>query len=72
MEVKNADDLARVFAMLDKERPDALTMFFDPLSTGYRQLVADFAKKYKLPSVFGVREFAGAGGLSSYSPKHSR
>ena len=25
MEVRNADDLARVFAALDKERPDALT-----------------------------------------------
>src|SRR5437773_2978193 len=40
LEVKNADDLARVFARLEKERPDALTMLFDPLSTGYRQLVA--------------------------------
>ena len=66
--MKNADDLARVFARLEKERPDALTMLFDPLSTGYRQLVADFAKKYKLPSVFGAREFAEAGGLISYSP----
>jgi len=68
MEVKNADDLARVFAQLGKERPDALTMLFDPLSTGYRQLVADFGKKYKLPSVFGAREFAEAGGLMSYAP----
>ncbi len=32
MDVRNADDLARVFAVLAKERPDALTMFFDPLS----------------------------------------
>jgi len=29
MEVRNADDLARAFAMLEKERPDALTMFFE-------------------------------------------
>jgi putative ABC transport system substrate-binding protein len=68
LEVKNADELARVFAMLESERPDALTMFFDPLTTGYRQLVADFAKKHKIPTVFGAKEFAEAGGLMSYSP----
>jgi putative tryptophan/tyrosine transport system substrate-binding protein len=68
MEVKSADDLARVFALLDKERPDALTMLFDPQASGYRQLVADFAKTHKLPSVFGAKEFAEAGGLMSYSP----
>ena len=68
MEVRNANDLARVFAMLEKERPDALTMLFDALTTGYRGLVADFAKKHRLPTVFGAKEFAEAGGLMSYSP----
>jgi putative ABC transport system substrate-binding protein len=68
MEVRNADDLARTFAMLEKERPDALTMLFDGLTSGYRGLVSDFAKKHKLPTVFGAREFAEAGGLMSYAP----
>src|SRR2546422_9696984 len=68
MEVRNADDLARAFAVLEKERPDALTMLFDALTTGYRGLVGDFAKKHKLPTVFGAREFAEAGGLMSYAP----
>jgi len=68
MEVRNADDLLRVFAVLEKERPDGLTMLFDALTTGYRGLVGDFAKKQKLPTVFGAREFAEAGGLMSYSP----
>src|SRR5262245_2538857 len=72
VEVKNADDLARAFAALEKERPDALTMLFDPLASGYRQLVADYAKKHKLPSVFGAKEFAEAGGLISYSPNVAR
>jgi putative ABC transport system substrate-binding protein len=67
-EVRNADDLARAFAVLEKERPDALTMLFDGLTTGYRGLVGDFAKKHKLPTVFGAREFAEAGGLMSYAP----
>jgi putative ABC transport system substrate-binding protein len=68
MEVRSADDLARAFAVLEKERPDALTMFFDGLTTGYRGLVGDFARKHKLPTVFGAREFAEAGGLMSYAP----
>ena len=42
-------------------------MFFDALTTGYRGLVGDFAKKRKLPTIFGAREFAEAGGLMSYS-----
>jgi putative ABC transport system substrate-binding protein len=50
------------------ERPDALTMLFDGLTSGYRELVGDFAKKHKLPTVFGAREFAEAGGLMSYAP----
>ncbi len=68
MEVRNADDLAKAFAVLEKERPHALTMLFDGLTTGYRGLVGDFAKKHKLPTVFGAREFAEAGGLMSYAP----
>jgi ABC-type uncharacterized transport system substrate-binding protein len=68
LEVRNADDLTRVFAVLEKERPDALTMLFDALTTGYRGLVGDFAKKQKLPTVFGAKEFTEAGGLMSYSP----
>jgi putative tryptophan/tyrosine transport system substrate-binding protein len=68
MEVRNAGDLARTFAVLEKERPDALTMLFDGLTSGYRGLVSDFAKKHKLPTVFGAREFAEAGGLMSYAP----
>jgi len=68
MEVRNAYDLARTFAVLEKERPDALTMLFDGLTSGYRGLVGDFAKKHKLPTVSGAKEFAEAGGLMSYAP----
>src|SRR5438132_141247 len=45
----------------------ACNAFFDALTTGYRGLVGDFAKKRKLPTIFGAREFAEAGGLMSYA-----
>ena len=67
IDVKNAGELTHAFALLEKERPDALTMFSGPLTTGYRQLVADFATKHKWPTVFGAKEFVEAGGLMSYS-----
>ena len=56
-----------MFSALEKERPDALTMFFDVRTTGYRVLVADFAKQRRLPTIFGAREFVDAGGLMSYA-----
>ena len=68
LEVANADDLTRAFAALDKARPDALTMFSDSKTTGYRVLVGDFAKQRRLLSIFGAREFVDAGGLMSYAP----
>jgi len=68
LKVANADDLTRAFAALDKARPDALTMFSDSKTTGYRVLVGDFAKQHRLPSIFGAREFVDAGGLMSYAP----
>jgi len=68
LEVRNADDLTRAFGVLENARPDALTMFFDEQNSGYRELVGDFAKKHKLPTVFGAKEFAEAGGLMSYAP----
>ena len=67
MEVGSAEDLARVFSTLEKERPDALTMLFDEKSTGYRVLVGDFAKRNKIPTIFGGKEFVQAGGLMAYS-----
>jgi putative ABC transport system substrate-binding protein len=32
----------------------------------HRKIIADFAAKDRLPAVYGLREFVGAGGLMSY------
>jgi len=67
-EVRNADDLARTLEGMSRQRPDAVIMFFDPLTSGYRVIISDFALKNRLPTIFGAREFAAAGGLMSYGP----
>ena len=57
---KSAFDAAR------KRRPDALITVEDPLTLTYRRRIADFAVLEQLPSIFGIREDATAGGLISY------
>ena len=37
----------------------------------HRQQMAEFAVKHHLPSVFGWREYAEAGGLMAYGPDES-
>jgi len=68
LEVRNPEELFRVFETLSRRRPDALTMFMEPRTATYRQLVAEFAIKHRLPTMFGWAEFVTAGGLISYSP----
>jgi putative ABC transport system substrate-binding protein len=38
----------------------------DPLTVSFRKLIADAAAKNHLPAIYGLREFAAAGGLISY------
>ena len=65
-EVRGADDFERVFAALNKERPDGLYVPGSPLMlTNGKQIVA-FALKSRLPSMYCRREFVDAGGLMSY------
>jgi putative tryptophan/tyrosine transport system substrate-binding protein len=60
--------VARALEAMTQKRPDAIIMFFDPLTSGYRVIISDFSLKNRLPSIFGAREFAAAGGLMSYGP----
>jgi putative ABC transport system substrate-binding protein len=66
-EVRVADGLERVFAALNKERPDGL---FVPrrgaLMAANQKRIADFALKSRLPSVFGYSGGVDAGGLMYY------
>jgi putative ABC transport system substrate-binding protein len=62
------EDLDRAFAVMRKERPDALIVFGQALlATGTlcRQ-IAEFALKNRLPAMFDKRVFVDAGGLMSY------
>jgi len=65
-EVRDADGFERVFAALNKERPDGLYVPTGPLMFANRKRIAGFALKSRLPSMYGIRESVDAGGLIYY------
>src|SRR5262249_56009724 len=66
-EVRAADDFERVFATLNKQRPDGLYVLggASPMRAN-RKRIAGLALKSRLPSVYNGREYVEAGGLMSY------
>ena len=65
-EVRGADDFDKVFAALNKQRPDGLYVPGGPQMNANRKRSVGFALKSRLPSVYGSRETVEAGGLMSY------
>ena len=61
------DDFEKVFAALNKQRPDGLYVLgAGPLMRPNQKRIVDFALKSRLPSVYSSREAVDAGGLMSY------
>jgi putative tryptophan/tyrosine transport system substrate-binding protein len=65
-EVRAADDFDKVFAALNKERPDGLYVPGSALMRANGKRIVDFALKSRLPSVYGSRGYVEAGGLMYY------
>jgi ABC-type uncharacterized transport system substrate-binding protein len=65
-EVRDTDGFEKVFAALNKNRPDGLYMSPGPLTLANRKRIAEFALQSRLPSMYFRREFVDAGGLMSY------
>ena len=65
-EVRAADGFEKVFAALNKQRPDGLYVAQGALMSANQKRIAGFALKSRLPSMYGNREAVDAGGLMSY------
>ena len=65
-EVRSADDFDRVFAALNKQRPDGLYVFGTALMRANQKRIVDFALKSWLPSMYSLRVLVDAGGLMYY------
>jgi putative ABC transport system substrate-binding protein len=64
--IRTAADYDGAFAMITKDRPDALLVMADPVTVGQRKQTADFAASQRIPAIYEVRDFVEAGGLMSY------
>ena len=65
-EVRDASGFEKVFAALNKERPDGLYVAGGRLMGANQKRTVDFALKSRLPSVYNRREDVEAGGLMYY------
>jgi putative ABC transport system substrate-binding protein len=67
-EVRSADGFEKVFATLNKQRPDGLYVpgSGGPLMSAHQKRIVDFTLKSRLPSMYNNREPVEAGGLMSY------
>ena len=65
-EMRAEDDFERVFAALNKQRPDGLYVSGGPLMNANQKQTIGFALKSRLPSMYTNREAVDAGGLMSY------
>src|SRR5262249_41788246 len=66
-EIRAVDDFDKVFAAIGKQRPDGLYSFgAGGVMRPNLKRIVDFALKSRLPSMYGSREDAEAGGLMSY------
>ncbi|TMA78948.1 MAG: ABC transporter substrate-binding protein [Deltaproteobacteria bacterium] len=65
-EVRGTDDFEKVFAVLNKQRPDGLYVLGGPLMAANRKRIAGFALKSRLPSTYTLREAVNDGGLMYY------
>jgi ABC-type uncharacterized transport system substrate-binding protein len=66
-EVRGPNDFKGAFAVMTRERPEALLTLDDPLVFQYQSSIVDFAAKKRLPAMHAFRESVEVGGLMAYS-----
>lgn len=59
-------DLAGAFAEMKKQNADALVVMTEAFLAGQADIIVPLAERYRIPAIYGFREFAEAGGLMSY------
>jgi putative ABC transport system substrate-binding protein len=66
--VRKSEDFDVAFAQLRRDRPDALLIISDMLTTTHQKQIVDFAALNRLPTMYEFRELVRGGGLISYGP----
>ena len=66
--VQSVDDFDAAFATMARERVDGVLVHGASLTGTHTERLAELTLKYRLPTVFMIRDNVEAGGLMSYSP----
>jgi putative tryptophan/tyrosine transport system substrate-binding protein len=69
--VASASDFESAFKMMDEQKSDALYIFASAFAQGHWTKLAQLALDYRLPAIYGFREFVNRGGLLSYGASNS-
>ena len=72
VEVRDSRELEQSLGALDRERPDALLLLADPLTLSQRMRIVEYAAEQRLPAMYEVSQFVGAGGLHLVRARHQR
>jgi putative tryptophan/tyrosine transport system substrate-binding protein len=68
VETRNGDALDQALADAMPRGADALITFAHGFALFHRKRIAELAAKYRLPAMYGWREYTEVGGLMSYGP----
>jgi len=68
-EIRSADQLSRSIEAAAKAGATGVVTLEDPLLLDLRRQIAVLVTEFRLPAIYGNREFAEAGGLLSYGPE---
>ncbi|MBV9460119.1 MAG: ABC transporter substrate-binding protein [Bradyrhizobium sp.] len=64
--VREPDDFNDAFAVMDREKPDAILMVSDSLTMLNRERVFDYAAQHRVPAIYEFDALVREGGLMSY------
>jgi putative tryptophan/tyrosine transport system substrate-binding protein len=67
IEAQRPEDFGRAYAMMAKQRADALIVIENPTFFFHRKLIVELAAKSARPTMYGMQPFVEDGGLMSYS-----
>jgi putative ABC transport system substrate-binding protein len=68
LDARNPEEIDRAFESAAQGKADAMLVFDDPVLWSHRGRFVSLAAKWKLPVMYGYREFVDEGGLISLGP----
>jgi putative ABC transport system substrate-binding protein len=70
--VRGPDEFDIAFAAMTNGRAGAVLVLPDPMLAFYQTRIIDLANQRRLPSMYGLRDHAAAGGLVAYGPDYAQ